>query len=152
MLMPPRLARLAAKGTRSKGCATRSMHISRPARISAAISQSVGPTIRGHRLPDGADHGKWVEGLLTWIVYDGPQGHSTLEIYKNYENALVKGGFEIGFTCKKKDCGRDFIEDLLDATGRMVGNGERWMPGSERHLGATNARSRHENRLPNGPD
>lgn len=87
-------------------------------------------------IPAGEDQGQWVAGHLTWIVYNGPQGHSTLEIYRNYENALAQGGFEISFSCNKDDCGRHFIRDLLDATGRMVGGSERWMPGSERHLSA----------------
>jgi hypothetical protein len=90
-------------------------------------------------LPDGSESGRWVAGLLTWIVYDVPDGHSSLEIYRNYENALIEGGFSIGYNCKKEHCGRKFVEDLLEATGRMVGNGERWLPGTERHLSAEKA-------------
>ena len=84
-------------------------------------------------LPGVTENGEWVAGLLTWIVYNGPTGHSTLEIYKNYEKALLDGDFKVHYACKKKDCGRDFIENLLEATSRMVGNGERWVPGTERH-------------------
>lgn len=91
-------------------------------------------------IPAGGEAGQWVAGQLTWIVYNGPQGHSTLEIYRNYENALTQGGFEITFSCKKEECGRHFIRDLLDATGRMVGGSESWIPGSERHLSAVKNR------------
>lgn len=50
-----------------------------------------------------------VEGRLTDIRYWIPAGRSTLEVFRNYEDALGAAGFDILFLCKNKDCGgRDF--------------------------------------------
>jgi outer membrane protein OmpA-like peptidoglycan-associated protein len=47
-----------------------------------------------------------LEGKITRIAYDAPAGRSILEIYRNYESALKKGGFEILFSCANSDgCG-----------------------------------------------
>lgn len=84
----------------------------------------------------GLEEGAWVAGRMTWIVYEGPPDRSTLEIYRNYENALKEAGFEIGFSCKKEECGSRFINRMLDITGRMVGGGEQWVPDTARYLNA----------------
>jgi outer membrane protein OmpA-like peptidoglycan-associated protein len=89
---------------------------------------------------EGLTAGEWVAGRLTWIVYEGPAGRSTLEIYRNYEKALQEAGFGIRFSCKKEECGYRFIDKMLDATGRMVGSGERWIPDTARYLAAQLAR------------
>lgn len=39
------------------------------------------------------------EGKVTRIVYKGPEGHSSLEIYRNYQMALKDAGFEILQEC-----------------------------------------------------
>ena len=47
-----------------------------------------------------------LEGKITRIAYDAPAGRSILEIYRNYESALTKGGFQILFACVNNDgCG-----------------------------------------------
>jgi OmpA-OmpF porin, OOP family len=58
---------------------------------------------------------KRVEGKLTRVAYRMPAGRSTLEVFKNYEQALKDGGFEILFACANEECstrgvGRDFNE------------------------------------------
>jgi len=40
-----------------------------------------------------------LEGKITHIVYAAPAGRSILEVYRNYESALRKGGFETLFSC-----------------------------------------------------
>lgn len=40
-----------------------------------------------------------LEGKITHIVYDVPAGRSILEVYRNYESALTKAGFETLFSC-----------------------------------------------------
>ena len=85
---------------------------------------------------DGFTTGDWMKGRLTWIVYHAPASRSTLEIYKNYENAMKEAGFEIGFKCKKEACGYKFINNMLDITSRMMEGGERWMPESGRYVNA----------------
>lgn len=47
-----------------------------------------------------------VEGKVTRIYYEYSENRSTLEIFRNYETALTKGGFAILFTCDSEDtCG-----------------------------------------------
>jgi len=47
-----------------------------------------------------------LEGKITHIVYDAPNGRSLLEVYRNYESALIKGGFQVLYGCNGADaCG-----------------------------------------------
>src|SRR5208337_133710 len=46
-----------------------------------------------------------LEGKVTRIVYVAPQGRSVLEVFRNYQSALRKGGFETLFTCGPQGCG-----------------------------------------------
>ena len=48
-----------------------------------------------------------VEGKWTRIVYQAPQGRSQLEVYRNYEGALQRAGFQTLFVCSNQDCGRE---------------------------------------------
>ena len=45
------------------------------------------------------------EGQVTRIRYKAPVGRTSLEVFRNYENALKAGGFEILFSCLKAACG-----------------------------------------------
>lgn len=66
-----------------------------------------------------------LEGKVTQIVYKAPEGRSTLEIYRNYELALKKAGFEILFTVTNKQLeeGWDaFAEAFAAATTRGDGD------------------------------
>jgi len=46
---------------------------------------------------------KTVEGRITLIYYTLPQGRSTLEILRNYEEGLKSKGFSTAFTCATKN-------------------------------------------------
>jgi outer membrane protein OmpA-like peptidoglycan-associated protein len=46
-----------------------------------------------------------LEGRVTRIAYANPAGRSTLEIFRNYREALQKAGAEILFTCETDACG-----------------------------------------------
>ncbi|MBU4269214.1 MAG: DUF4892 domain-containing protein [Acidobacteria bacterium] len=46
-----------------------------------------------------------LEGKVTQITYRAPEDRSTLEIYRNYELALKKAGFETLFTVTSKELG-----------------------------------------------
>lgn len=46
-----------------------------------------------------------VEGKVTRLAYRIPEGRSTLEVYRNYEQALTEAGFEPIFACSNADCG-----------------------------------------------
>ena len=45
-----------------------------------------------------------LEGKITRIVYVAPEGRSVLEVFRNYQGALKKAGFETLFTCGPQDC------------------------------------------------
>jgi outer membrane protein OmpA-like peptidoglycan-associated protein len=45
-----------------------------------------------------------LEGKVTRIVYGAPEGRSVLEVFRNYQGALKKAGFETLFTCGPQDC------------------------------------------------
>jgi outer membrane protein OmpA-like peptidoglycan-associated protein len=46
-----------------------------------------------------------VEGRVTRLAYENPQGRSSTEIFANYRQALQQAGFEILFACQEKECG-----------------------------------------------
>ncbi|MDI6792888.1 MAG: DUF4892 domain-containing protein, partial [bacterium] len=46
-----------------------------------------------------------LEGKVTQITYSAPEDRSTLEIYRNYELALKKAGFETLFSATSKELG-----------------------------------------------
>jgi OmpA-OmpF porin, OOP family len=45
-----------------------------------------------------------LEGKITRIAYAAPQGRSVLEVFRNYQGALKKAGFETLFACGPQDC------------------------------------------------
>ena len=46
-----------------------------------------------------------LEGKITRIVYVVPVGRTVLEVFRNYQDALKKAGFETLFTCGPQGCG-----------------------------------------------
>ncbi len=46
-----------------------------------------------------------LEGKITRIGYASPAGRSILEVFRNYESALQKGGFSTLFSCVNAECG-----------------------------------------------
>ena len=56
-----------------------------------------------------------LEGKVTRISYYLPEDRSTLEVFRNYEDALKAAGYEVLFTCADKDCGaRDFNHKFVE--------------------------------------
>ena len=51
------------------------------------------------------DSVKLLEGRITKLLYVNPPERSSLEVFRNYENALKSAGFETIYSCKKKVCG-----------------------------------------------
>jgi len=64
-----------------------------------------------------------IEGKTTLIKYANPQGRSSLEIDRNYEDALKKAGFETIFSCKGSDCGLSRFHLTADHTVTWYGSG-----------------------------
>lgn len=57
-----------------------------------------------------------VEGEVTWIGYRVPDGRSTLEVFRNYEEHLSARGFEELFVCESIDaCGYWFADRVFEA-------------------------------------
>jgi outer membrane protein OmpA-like peptidoglycan-associated protein len=46
-----------------------------------------------------------VEGAITRITYEMPEGHSTAEVFQSYRDALRDGGFEVLYACEMNECG-----------------------------------------------
>ena len=53
----------------------------------------------------GFDKSQHLEGKITRIGYAAPAGRSILEVYRNYESGLQRGGFTTLFSCANDDCG-----------------------------------------------
>jgi outer membrane protein OmpA-like peptidoglycan-associated protein len=55
---------------------------------------------------DALEKSQHLEGKVTRIAYDAPSGRTVLEIYRNYESALTKAGFQILYSCTNNEgCG-----------------------------------------------
>ncbi|MCL0037832.1 DUF4892 domain-containing protein [Thermodesulfovibrionales bacterium] len=63
---------------------------------------------------------KRLEGKVTRIFYEAPKGRSTLEIYRSYESALKKAGFEILFSGAGEELGR-FFDRIIYPESRLSG-------------------------------
>lgn len=62
--------------------------------------------IIGHDVPGRSVVTERLEGRLTRIRYDNPEGRSTLEITRNYRGALEAQGFRVDYECSGRDeCG-----------------------------------------------
>jgi OmpA-OmpF porin, OOP family len=46
-----------------------------------------------------------LEGKVTTLIYRAPPDRSSLEVFRNYQEALKTAGFETLFTCARSDCG-----------------------------------------------
>lgn len=57
-----------------------------------------------------------IEGEITWIGYRNPDGRSTLEVFRNYEDKLAAGDFTEVWRCEGSDaCGYWFADRLMHA-------------------------------------
>ena len=70
-----------------------------------------------------------LEGRITNIAYQTPKGRSTLEVLRNYQQALSKDGFETLFECSGSECGK--IYKWYQYTSGM---GLLWAEGNPRYL------------------
>lgn len=65
-----------------------------------------GPIVKYHhgRVPENDSAYTRVEGTYTRITYGAPMGRSAVEVFRNYEQALTAGGFQVLFSCAKESC------------------------------------------------
>lgn len=69
-----------------------------------------------------------VEGRITRIGYTIPGGRSTLEVGRNYEQALAAGKFQMVFSCKGRECGDNFDSAVINS-GRVIPDKPRFKAG-----------------------
>ena len=62
--------------------------------------------VYGQIFQDKFQKTKHLEGKVTLLGYHTPEERSTLEIFRNYKDALTKAGFVILFSCSKAECGQ----------------------------------------------
>lgn len=65
-----------------------------------------------------------IEGRVTKIGYVNPTGRSAFEIYRNYEDALMKAGFENLWSCEAAACGRTMNWNALNGLAASGGPNE----------------------------
>ena len=80
-------------------------------------------------LGEVVDQGKFsksqpLEGKITRIVYVAPAERTVLEVFRNYQAALKKGGFETLFTCGPQGCG----STIANAYANSGDNADYWGP------------------------
>jgi outer membrane protein OmpA-like peptidoglycan-associated protein len=80
--------------------------------------------------------GRDLEGRLTRIVYENPADRSTLEIFRNYEEALAKAGGEILFRCELDGCGPAYARSAWNRFNGLFAASD----GDPRYLAARVAR------------
>jgi predicted Zn-dependent protease len=74
-----------------------------------------------------------VEGRVTRIAYQNSKEHSTLEIFRSYQNALRGAGFEEVFACQRDQC--PSVKDYLDLPAETpIGRSERFFEDGRRAL------------------
>lgn len=88
------------------------------------------------------------EGQRARIVYVVPEGRSTLEVMRNYEQELARSGFQTVYRCRGLDCGTDDLADqyLYTMETRLsqtppAGSGQ--PPGQISEYAFTNAKDQH---------
>lgn len=102
----------------------------------------------GKRVKGQFEKSLTLEGKYTRIVYNYPQDRSSLEVMRNYQQALDKAGMKTLFACAKESCGEEFGAWFLDRqldSNFIKGSGT-WDPfnygrNDERYLVATGTTS-----------
>ncbi len=82
--------------------------------------------------PTKSEH---LEGKITRITYQAPQGRSTLEVFRNYEGALKRAGFQTLFSCAGEACGFGHVSQTVTAE-RMIDDWHAEPGFAQRHLSA----------------
>ncbi|MCS6894448.1 MAG: DUF4892 domain-containing protein [Deltaproteobacteria bacterium] len=77
-----------------------------------------------------------VEGRLTRINYMAPAGRSALEVFKNYEKAIVGAGAEVIWSCSNQECGKGLAQALLTGEFRGEANLMGFNENDQRYLAA----------------
>lgn len=60
----------------------------------------------------GFEKSQMLQGQRTRLLYVAPKDRSSLEVMKNYEDALAKAGFSTLFTCSRAQCGKQMASAI----------------------------------------
>jgi OOP family OmpA-OmpF porin len=90
---------------------------------------------------------KDLEGKVTRIMYVGPDGRSSLEVFRNYEMAFKEAGFETLFSCQTTECGKQFYFVIYDGPRTLQAHGKGALSTNVRDLRYMAAKKS----TPNGP-
>lgn len=87
----------------------------------AAATMPLGPATKSIEAKRGFEKVEKLEGPRTRILYLAPQQRTSLEVYRNYRNALEKQGFATLYECAGDECGVQ-IEDAIyfDSKERQI--------------------------------
>jgi len=66
------------------------------------------PTAQVRDRRSGPTASQALEGHITRIQYRAPEGRSALEVFRNYQQSLLGGGFTSVYQCENQACGNDF--------------------------------------------
>lgn len=75
-----------------------------------------------------------LEGRVTTLTYRNPPERTTLEVFRNYENALTEAGFATMFTCTNKECGGRKFSHAITQKKNYIRLGESYK--DQRYLAA----------------
>jgi outer membrane protein OmpA-like peptidoglycan-associated protein len=74
---------------------------------------------------------KALEGRVTYLTYRNPAERTTVEVFRNYQNALTEAGFKMLFTCKNTECGGRRFNQAITNNTNLIGS-----EGDQRYLAA----------------
>jgi len=77
-----------------------------------------------------------IEGKVTEITYRNPAERTTLEVFRNYQNAMTEAGFDLLFTCKNAECGGYKFNGAITKIVNLIGS-----YGDQRYLAGKLSRS-----------
>jgi OOP family OmpA-OmpF porin len=66
-----------------------------------------------------------LEGKIGTRIYYAPKGKSPLEVFRNYQQALQTGGFQVIYTCELAQCEAQNVQQLVEQMPRSA----TWMTG-----------------------
>jgi OmpA-OmpF porin, OOP family len=61
-----------------------------------------------------------VEGKVGSRVYYAPKGKTPLEVFRNYQQALQAGGFQVLYTCDVAQCEAQHVQELVEEMPRKA--------------------------------
>ena len=68
---------------------------------------------------------KTIEGEITTIEYNVPDGVTATQIFRTYQTQLTKAGFKTVFTCRNAECGDmplQFVREYMSGPSSQIGN------------------------------